>query len=143
MDRRHRALTALSVAGAVLVLATFLPWVRSGSRARSSYDLLGLLDRLGVAGDGIAAGLIRWWPVVPLLVTIAVVLGWWSLHGWAIVAALVVTAYVGGVAAVLIAAAGSAGVELGIGVWAAAATGALFVVAAIATRLTAASGRDR
>jgi hypothetical protein len=143
MDRRLRSLTALSVVGAVLLAATFLPWVNSGSKTRSSYDLLGLLDRLGVAGDGLAAALIRWWPLVPLLVTCAVVLGWWSLHGWALVVALVASAYVVGVAGVLIAAAGSAGVDLGIGVWAATLSGALFVAAAVFARVTAASARVR
>jgi hypothetical protein len=143
MDRRLRSLTALSIVGAVLLAATFLPWVHSGSRTRSSYDLLGLLDRLGVAGDGLAAGLIRWWPVVPLLVTCAVVLGWWSLHGWALVVALVASGYVVGVAGVLIVASGSTGVDLGIGVWVATLSGALFVAAAVVARVTAASARVR
>lgn len=135
-------MVATSVTGSVLLLATFLPWVHSGSSSRSSYDLLGLLDRLDVAGDGVAAGLIRWWPLVPLLVTSAVVLGWWQLHGWALLVALVATVYVVGVASVLIVASGRTGVDLGLGVWLATATGALFVVAAVAARLTAASGHE-
>jgi hypothetical protein len=143
MDRRLRSLTALSIVGVALLAATFLPWVHSGSRTRSSYELLGLLDRLGVAGDGLAAGLIRWWPMVPLLVTCAVVLGWWRLHGWALAVALVASGYVVGVAGVLIVASGSTGVDLGIGVWVATLAGALFVAAAVFTRVTAASARVR
>ena len=80
---------------------------------------------------------------MPLLVTCAVVLGWWSLHGWALVVALVASAYVVGVAGVLIAASGSAGVDLGIGVWVATLSGALFVAAAVFARVTAASARVR
>ncbi len=125
------------------MLATFLPWVRSGSRPRSSYDLLGLLDRLGLAGDGPVAAVVRWWPVVPLLVTAAVVLAWWGRPGWALVCAAVVAVYVGGVAMVLIVSASRSGVALGLGVWVAVVAGAVLPVAAARVRLTAASGRGR
>jgi hypothetical protein len=53
--------------GAALV-GTFLPWVRSGQRRRSSYGLLSLIDRLGFAPGGVAAGAIKAWVVVPILV---------------------------------------------------------------------------
>jgi hypothetical protein len=143
MDRHHRALSVLTFVGAALVLATFLPWVRSGSRARSSYDLLGLLDRLGVAGDGVVATLVRWWPLVPLLVTALVVLAWSGRHLPALVAAVLAAVYVGGVSTVLIASAGRSGVDLGPGVWVAVVAGVLLPMAAVRARLTAASARGR
>ena len=69
---------ATTVGGVVLLAGTFLPWVRSGTRERSSYDLLGLVDRLGFAPDGWMAFFVRWWPIVPLLTTVAVVAAWWD-----------------------------------------------------------------
>lgn len=58
--------------GTVLV-GTFLPWVSSGSATRSSYDLFGVIDRLGFAPDGVVGWAVRLWPLVPLLlVTTAV-----------------------------------------------------------------------
>lgn len=126
-----------------VVVATFLPWVNSGSRSRSSYGLLGVIDRLGIAGEGLAGTAIRWWPVVPLLVTAAVLLGCWHRHRLAVIVALVTTVYVVGVAAVLIAVRTDADVDLGIGVWLGAATGLLFSVAAVVAVLKAASDPDR
>jgi hypothetical protein len=144
MDRRRTAAaTALAVTGLLVVLATFLPWVHNGARSRSSYRLLGTVDRLGIAGDGPAGTAITLWPVVPLLVTSAVVLGWWRCARLAVVMAVLSTAYVVGVAAVLIAARGVAEVDLGVGVWVGAATALAFSAAAVAVLVTAANDLDR
>lgn len=143
MERHVRSLAALSAVGACLVSATFLPWVRSGSRPRSSYDLLGLLDRLGLAGDGPVAAVVRWWPVVPLLVTAAVVLAWWGHHGWALVSAAISAVYVEAVAIVIIIAAARSGIDLGVGIWVAIVAAALLPVAAARLRLTVASDLAR
>ena len=71
----------MCAAGAlVAVVASFLPWIRSGAVWRSSYDLLGLIHRLGFAPDGPIRLAVRLWPVMPLLVTVAVVAAWWSEH---------------------------------------------------------------
>ena len=87
--RRAVTVPLAVTAGAVLVLlGTFLPWWRSGTKGRSSYQLLELLDRLGFAPDGPAATAVRWWPVVPLLLVVAIVAVWWER--WAM-AALVAT----------------------------------------------------
>ena len=63
----------------MVLLGSFLPWVRTGSRDRNSYDVFRVVGRLGFAPDGPAATALRWWPLVPLLTIGAVVAVWW---GW-------------------------------------------------------------
>jgi hypothetical protein len=93
--RRSDLLTRVSmtIAASVLLLGTFLPWVRSGRRERNSYELLGLVDRLGFAPDGWVERFVRWWPIVPLLVVAAVVCAWWHRHVASVVLALVAIVY--------------------------------------------------
>ncbi|MEO6652038.1 MAG: hypothetical protein ABIP17_05210, partial [Ilumatobacteraceae bacterium] len=68
---------AIGTVGAVVTLVgTFLPWLRSGARGRSSYTIFELVDRLGFAPDGVVSASLRVWPVVPLLLVVAVV-GFW------------------------------------------------------------------
>lgn len=68
----HRRWIASS--GAVVVLiGSFLPWLASGSADRSSYDLLGIVDRLGFSPDGVVGWAIRVWPLLPLLLVVTVV----------------------------------------------------------------------
>jgi len=71
--------------GLVLVIVgSFLPWVISGTVRRSSYAIVGVVDRLGVAGDGIVATLIAGWPFVGVLCmtpVIAACLRWWRTAG--------------------------------------------------------------
>ncbi len=68
---------ALGTAGAVTTLiGTFLPWLRSGARGRSSYTIFELVDRLGFAPDGVVSASLRVWPLVPLLLVGAVVSVW-------------------------------------------------------------------
>ena len=53
IDRRlAAALTAIGLA--LVVVGSFLPWFRSGRRARSSYELFDLVDRLDLLSDGMA-----------------------------------------------------------------------------------------
>jgi len=89
MNRAVAVPVAVTVGAAAVLLGTFLPWWRSGTRGRSSYQLVELLDRLGFAPDGPAATAVRWWPVVPLLLVVAVLAAWWQR--WAM-AALVAAA---------------------------------------------------
>lgn len=80
LGRRTVPFSAM-VAGAVVTVAgSFLPWVRSGSRSRHSYDVFRVVGNLGFASDGAAATALRWWPFVPFLAVAAVVAVWW---GWA------------------------------------------------------------
>jgi hypothetical protein len=69
----------MAVGAAVTIVGSLLPWVRTGGARRNSYDLLSLVDRLGFAPDGPAEVALRWWPMMPLLSTVAVVAAWW---GW-------------------------------------------------------------
>ncbi len=74
-------------AGSGLVLAlvgSFLPWVISGQVRRSSYAVAGMIDRLGVAGNGVLGALAAGWPLVGLLCSapvIAAVLRRWGTAG--------------------------------------------------------------
>ena len=62
-------------AGTALI-GTFLPWLRSGSRDRSSYAIFDLVERLGFAPDGPVAWSLRLWPLVPLVLVAMTVTGW-------------------------------------------------------------------
>jgi len=106
---------SFTVVGVGCVLGTFLPWLRSGTRWRSSYDLFSLLDRLDIAPRGAVGMLVRWWPIVPLLVAVSVVLLWWRRVLLGLVAALVAAAYVGGVSVAMTVAAADEPIDVGIG----------------------------
>jgi hypothetical protein len=110
-------LLVFTVAAAVVLVGTVLPWMSTGSRTRTSYQLMGLLSRLDIAPDGWVSELIRWWPVVPLLVTSAVVLAWWRWTIAALVVAALTVAYVGGVGFQIVTAARDSGVDIGPGPW--------------------------
>jgi hypothetical protein len=63
---------AVTAIGVVLVLVgAFLPWVRTGRRRRSSFDLVGVADRLGIVPSGVATVAARGWVIVPLLGAVA------------------------------------------------------------------------
>jgi hypothetical protein len=142
LHHRPTSLVAFTGAGAAVVASTFLPWLHSGSTSRSSYELLGLLDRLDLAPDGLVSSLIEWWPVVPLLVTVAVVTAWWGLHWVALCTAVAAVAYAGGVGTTLAIAAGGTGIKLGAGPWLCAVSSAVFLVSAVWMTFTHASVRD-
>jgi hypothetical protein len=66
---------AVAVIGlATVVLASFAPWLRSGERSRTSYELFEVVDRLGLLGDGALRLLPRMWVGVPFLAAIALAL---------------------------------------------------------------------
>ena len=79
LGRRLAPFVTMVVGGALTVVGSFLPWVRTGSRSRNSYDVFRVVGRLGFAADGPAATALRWWQPVPLLTVVAVVAVWW---GW-------------------------------------------------------------
>jgi hypothetical protein len=83
----------MTIGAAAVLLGTFMPWLRSGTRGRTSYQLLGLVDRLEFAPDGPAAAAVRWWPIVPLLLVVAVIAAWWDRWYIASVAAAVAGCY--------------------------------------------------
>ena len=94
---RFIAAVAASCGALLMIVGCFLPWLRSGQRDRSSFELFGLVERLGFAPSGFFAWAVRLWPLVPLL-AIAAAIGVWYLSGLRIVLpALVATLYAGGV----------------------------------------------
>jgi len=79
LGRRAMPVAVMAVGAVVAIVGALLPWLRTGGRARNSFDLFRLVADLGFAPDGPAAMAIRWWPLVPLLAVVAVVAAWW---GW-------------------------------------------------------------
>jgi hypothetical protein len=58
-------------AATVEVAAAFLPWVRTGERQRTSFELLGSARRLGLFPSGWERSVADLWYFVPLLVAVA------------------------------------------------------------------------
>jgi hypothetical protein len=117
LGRRGAPELTFTVAALVVLVGTFLPWLRTGSTSRSSYDLLGLLSRLDFAPDGPMSTLVRCWPLVPVLLTGAVVLAWWRWTWAALVVAAAALLYAGGVGVAMIAAVRGTGISTGPGPW--------------------------
>lgn len=71
---------AASTAGVGLILVgAFLPWLRSGSRQRTSFELFAVIERLELAPDGPAGYVVRLWPMMPAVLMVGVALLWWRL----------------------------------------------------------------
>lgn len=90
----------IATTGAVVaVVGTFLPWLRSGARRRSSYEIFSLVDRLGFSESSLVGWGVRLWPIVPLLLAGAATLQWfprrWVTGGLTTVAVV----FAGGVSA--------------------------------------------
>lgn len=65
----RRAVLAPALAGVglvVLVIGTFLPWLRSGATERNSYAAGGVIRRL-LAPDGAEGALLTVWPLIAVL----------------------------------------------------------------------------
>jgi hypothetical protein len=90
---------AATIGAAVALLGTFLPWLRSGSRRRNSYEIFSLVDRLGISQSSLVGWGLRLWPVVPFLLALAVTLQWFPRQWLGGIAAIAAAVYVGGVAA--------------------------------------------
>lgn len=90
---------AVTAGAMVAVVGTFLPWLRSGARRRNSYEIFSLLDRLGISKSSVVGWGLRLWPIVPVLLVLAVTLQWFPRR-WVTAASIVVAVvYAGGVAA--------------------------------------------
>lgn len=107
VDRAFRGAITITAGAATTLIGTFLPWLRSGSRDRSSYTIFDLVERLGFAPGGVVAWSLRLWPLVPLLLVTMAVAGWAVVTGhlrWraAAVAIGAATVWVGGTALALV-----------------------------------------
>jgi hypothetical protein len=85
----HRAAFVIGAAGVVTISGAVLPWLYSGSRSRSSFDLVAIAQRLGLSPEGWQGLLLRLWPLVPLVCVLATVAAWWGRHRLAAALALV------------------------------------------------------
>ena len=80
------------VAGSLAVAASgFLPWGASGRRERSSYELVGVVDRLDVL-DGTAAAAVTAWYLAPVLAAVVWLTAATGRHGVARAVAAVLAA---------------------------------------------------
>lgn len=70
----------MTLGSVVAVAGTFLPWLRSGSRNRSSYAIFDLVERLGFAPEGAMAWSLRLWPLAPLVLVGGSVTAWLAVH---------------------------------------------------------------
>jgi len=64
----------------LIVVGSFLPWVVSGTVRRSSYAIIGVIDRLGIAEGGVIGLLVTAWPFIGLLCMTPVIAG--CLRSW-------------------------------------------------------------
>ncbi len=107
VDRAFRGAATITVGATTALLGTFLPWLRSGERDRSSYAIFDLVERLGFTPGGVVAWSLRLWPLVPLVLVIMAVAGWAVATGylrWQAAAVAVATGvvWVGGTATALV-----------------------------------------
>jgi hypothetical protein len=68
----------------LVVVGSFLPWVDSGTVRRSSYQIAGVVGRLGIGAGGALAFLIAAWPFIGFLCTapvLAAAVRWWRTAG--------------------------------------------------------------
>src|SRR3954453_11824647 len=92
----------VATGGALLALVgTFLPWLRSGTRRRNSYEIFSLVDRLGISVSSLVGWGVRLWPVVPFLLVLAVTLLWFAPRVPAAAVVALTVLYAGGVSVVV------------------------------------------
>jgi hypothetical protein len=130
------ALLVFTLVAALTLVATFVPWLRSGTATRSSYDMLGLLTRLELANGGLVRTMVRWWPVVPLLITSSVVAAWWQRARVALAAAIGSGLYAGGVGVAVLVKTRGTSIEVGPGPWFCVISSAGLLITAVWLALT-------
>ena len=80
-------------------MGTFLPWLRSGTRRRNSYEIFSLVDRLGFSPSSLVGWGLRLWPVLPMLLVGAVTLQWFPRRWASGTVAAIAAIYSGAVSA--------------------------------------------
>lgn len=86
----------VTLGAATVILGSAMPWLRTGRRRRTSFEVFGMVDRLGFSPSGTVGWAVRLWPIVPLLVILAAVLAWFDVR-WSLPVAVVAVVYAGGV----------------------------------------------
>jgi hypothetical protein len=120
IDAPHRAAIVTTAGAGTMLVGTFLPWLRSGARNRSSYTIFDLVERLGFAPGGVIAWSLRLWPLVPLLIVVTATCAWAVVTHhvrWGVCAAATVTlvVWVGGTATAVFLAPDVALFRIGVG----------------------------
>jgi hypothetical protein len=119
-DRVRRVLigrVVMSSDAAIVLIGSFLPWLRSGKRHRNSYDIFSLVDRIGYSPDGPAGWALRVWPVLPVLLAAALTLLWLGRERVGAGLAAVAAVYAGAVAITVRVASPSGLVSVEYGSW--------------------------
>ena len=95
----------ITIGAALAVVGSFLPSIGTGASARSSYDVVDLVERLGFTPDGAMSWVLRVWPLAPLLLVLGAIAQWAPVGrtrrtrlAISVVLPLVGAVYVGGVA---------------------------------------------
>ncbi len=89
------------VAGAAL---TFAPWSYSGTRGRSSYELVRSAERLTLLDGGYPGAVATAWKAMPILAALVLVLGLFASPYWSRALACVFSLLLGGAAFLVVAA---------------------------------------
>ncbi len=89
------------VVGAAL---TFAPWSYSGTRGRSSYELVRSAERLTLLDGGYPGVVATAWKAMPILAALILLLGLFAAPVWVRVSALVYSVLLGGAAFLVVAA---------------------------------------
>ncbi len=63
----HVSAVLMAVGLAVVCVGAFLPWLRSGAATKSSFELAGVLDRLGPADGPWLTAALTMWIMIPLV----------------------------------------------------------------------------
>ena len=129
--RRATALVVMAAGALVAFAGSLLPWLRTGSAHRNSYEVFAIVDRLGFAPDAAVAQGLRWWPLVPLLAATAVVVTWWGWPRTGGAVGIVAGLYAGGVGAAVTAADASDLVDIRFGAAVTAAGGLVLLLGAV------------
>ena len=96
-----RRLVGAAVGGGGLVLlvaGTFLPWLRSGSVVRNSYQTVGIARRLTALGEGVLGAATAVWPAVGIAATLCAAVYVMGARRTSAVGALLLAVVVGTVA---------------------------------------------
>jgi hypothetical protein len=127
----------VATAGAgVAVVGTFLPWLRSGSRRRNSYDIFSLVERLGISESSVVGWGLRVWPLAPLLLVGAATLQWFPRKWLTGASAIVAVVYVGGVAAAVNASPATSLIAVAYGPWVVVAGAVTLAIGALLNRVS-------
>lgn len=79
----------------LIVVGSFLPWIRSGSALRDSFEIAGVLDRLGPQDDPALTFALSVWIAVPLACVLTIGLYVAGLARMSAVCAIIVSAVAG------------------------------------------------